>query len=307
MISKALRARRFGTGSCVPAAAAVAPALESRRRSSDATTISPSSSNAGRARGGEGQFVQIVGEPGIGKSRLVDEFRGQLAEKPHSWVEWASSQLLQNTALHPLTEWGKQRFGAVDVAPESRLADLESSLTQVKLDPVEFAPLLAPLLDISAAMGGAHELPADELRRRQLAAMAAWVLAGARAQPLVLAFEDLHWADPTSLDLLRMLAERGATAPLMIVATARPEFRAPWATRSHHGIISLVPLDSQQVRQMVGSIAERYAFSADALEGVAVRTGGVPLFIEEVTRLMLEGGAQAIPPTLQQSLAARLD
>ncbi len=137
--------------------------------------------------------------------------------------------------------------------------------------------------------------------------MTAWLLAGARAQPLVLAFEDLHWADPTSLDLLRMLAERGATAPLMIVATARPEFRAPWVTRSHHGIISLVPLDRQQVRQMVGSIAERYAFSADALEGVAVRTGGVPLFIEEVTRLMLEGGAQAIPLTLQQSLAARLD
>src|SRR6202035_435069 len=161
------------------------------------------------------------------------------------------------------------------------------------------------LLDISAATIGAPELPPDELRRRQLAAMVAWLLAGARAQPLVLAFEDLHWADPTSLDLLRMLAERGSTAPLMIVAPARPEFRAPWATRSHHGIISLVPLDRQQVRQMVGSIAERYAFSADALEGVAVRTGGVPLFIEEVTRLMLEGGAQAIPPTLQQSLAAR--
>ena len=94
-----------------------------------------------RARGGEGQFVQIVGEPGLGKSRLIDEFRGRLAETPHSWVEWASSQLLQNTALHPLTEWGKQRFGAADVAPESRLADLESSLTQVKLNPVEFAPL----------------------------------------------------------------------------------------------------------------------------------------------------------------------
>jgi class 3 adenylate cyclase/tetratricopeptide (TPR) repeat protein len=260
-----------------------------------------------RARGGEGQFVQIVGEPGIGKSRLIDEFRSRLAERPHSWVEWASSQLLQNTALHPLTEWGKQRFGVVDVASKSRLADLASSLTQVNLDPVEFAPLLAPLLDISAATIGAPELPPDELRRRQLAAMTAWLLAGARAQPLVLAFEDLHWADPTSLDLLRMLAERGAAAPLMIVATARPEFRAPWVTRSHHGIISLVPLDRQQVRQMVGSIAERYAFSADALEGVAVRTGGVPLFVEEVTRLMLEGGAQAIPPTLQLSLAARLD
>ncbi len=260
-----------------------------------------------RARGGDGQFVQIVGEPGIGKSRLIDEFRSRLAGEPHSWVEWTSSQLLQNTALHPLTEWGKQRFGAVDVAPESRLADLESSLTQVQLDPVEFGPLLAPLLDISAATIEAPEFPPDEQRRRQLAAMVAWLLAGARAQPLVLAFEDLHWADPTSLDLLRMLAERGATAPLMIVATARPEFRAPWMTRSHHAIISLVPLDPQQVREMVGSIAEQNALAPDAVEAVAARTGGVPLFIEEVTRLMLEGGAQAIPSTLQQSLAARLD
>jgi predicted ATPase len=130
--------------------------------------------------------------------------------------------LLQNTALHPLVEWGKQRFGGAEVAPESRLADLESSLTQVKLDSVEFAPLLAPLLDISTATIGAPELTPDVLRRRQLAAMVAWLLAGAHAQPLVLAFEDLHWADPTSLDLLKMLAERGATAPLMIVATGPP-------------------------------------------------------------------------------------
>ena len=177
----------------------------------------------------------------------------------------------------------------------------------MKLNPVEFAPLLAPLLDIPTATVDAPELTPDELRRRQLAAMVAWLLAGAHTQPLVLAFEDLHWADPTSLDLLKMLAERGATAPLMIVATARPEFRAPWATRSHHGIISLVPLDRQQVRQMVGAIAERHALSAEAIEGVTIRTGGVPLFIEEVTRLVLEGGAQTIPLTLQQSLAARLD
>ena len=260
-----------------------------------------------RARAGEGQFVQIVGEPGLGKSRLVEEFRRQLAETPHSWIEWTTSQLLQNTALHPLTEWGKQRFGGADVAPETRLADLQSSLAQMKLNSAEFAPLLAPLLDIPAATIGAPELTPDELRRRQLAAMVAWLLAGARTQPLVLAFEDLHWADPTSLDLLKLLAERGSAAPLLVVVTARPEFRAPWATRSHHGVISLVPLDRQQVRRMIGDIAERNAFSPEAIEGVTSRTGGVPLFIEEVTRLMLEGGAQTIPLTLQQSLAARLD
>ena len=259
-----------------------------------------------RVKAGGGQFVQIVGEAGLGKSRLVEEFRSQLAETPHSWIEWAASQLLQNTSLHPLTQWGRQRFG-VDLSPERRLADLESSLIQVNLNPAEFAPLLAPLLDIPSATKGPSDLTPEELRRRQLAAMATWLLAGARTQPLALVVEDLHWADATSLDLLKMLAERGGTAPLMVVATTRPEYRAPWATRSHHGVISLVPLDREQVRQMVDIMADRHALSPEAVEGVTDRTGGVPLFIEEVTRLMLEGGAHSIPPTLQQSLAARLD
>ena len=110
---------------------------------------------------------------------------------------------------------------------------------------------------------------------------------------------------------LRGFAERGALAPLLVVATARPEFRAPWGARSHHGVMTLTPLDRGQVRQMVGEIAERHALSNEVIDGVGERTGGVPLFIEEVTRLLLErseqGGAQAIPPTLQQSLTARLD
>ena len=102
---------------------------------------------------------------------------------------------------------------------------------------------------------------------------------------MVLAFEDLHWADPTSLDLLRALAERGAQSPLLVVATTRPEFRAPWAMRSHHGVLSLAPLDRAQVRRMVGEIASRHALSDEMIDGVGERTGGVPLFVEEVTRL----------------------
>ena len=264
-----------------------------------------------RALEGEGQFVQIVGEPGIGKSRLVEEFRAKLAETPHTWVEWAASQLLQNTPLHPLAEWGRLRFGGADATDDGRLADLENTLGLIGLDAAEYAPLLAPLVDIPLREDRRAKLPPEELRRRQLAAMTAWVLAGARTQPAVIAFEDLHWADPTSLDLLRALAERGAQSPLLVVATTRPEFRAPWAMRSHHGVLSLAPLDRAQVRRMVGEIASRHALSDEMIDGVGERTGGVPLFVEEVTRLLLErnaqGGAQAIPPTLQQSLAARLD
>ncbi|HKN30876.1 MAG TPA: adenylate/guanylate cyclase domain-containing protein, partial [Roseiarcus sp.] len=109
----------------------------------------------------------------------------------------------------------------------------------------------------------------------------------------------------------RALAERGAQAPIFIVATTRPEFRPPWSLRSHHSVISLAPLDRADVARMVGGLASRHALPQDVIDGVSERTGGVPLFVEEVTRLLLErgveGGAQAIPPTLQQSLAARLD
>ena len=265
-----------------------------------------------RARQGDGQLVMIVGEPGLGKSRLIEEFHARLADTPHTWVEWSCSQLLQNTPLHPIAEWGRARFGGADVPAKRRLVDLESSLAQVKLDPAENTSLLAPLLDIPLPKESAPALAPEELRRRQLAALTNWVMAGARAQPLVLAFEDLHWADPTTLDVLRGIAERGALAPLCIVATTRPEFRPPWGIRSHHGTISLAPLDRAQVRDMVAELSARHALPRDVVEDVAARTGGVPLFVEEVTRLLLErgeggGGIQAIPPTLQQSLMARLD
>ena len=263
-----------------------------------------------RALIGEGQLVLIVGEPGLGKSRLVEEFHERLKETPHTWSAWSASQLLQNTALHPVAEWGRARFGA-DAPAEARLADLEGTLRLIGLDPAENAPLLAPLVDIPLPPERVLSLAPEELRKRQMAAMTAWTLAGARSQPIVLAFEDLHWADPTSLDLLEALAERSAQARLLILATTRPEFRPPWSLRSHHSVISLAPLDRAQVARMVEEISTRHALSKEVIEGVSERTGGVPLFVEEVTRLLLErgeqGGAQAIPLTLQQSLAARLD
>jgi class 3 adenylate cyclase/predicted ATPase len=263
-----------------------------------------------RARAGAGQLTLIVGEPGIGKSRLVEEFRATLGETPHTFVELSSSQLLHNTPLHPIAEWGRQRFGA-DEPADRRLADLENTLRLIGLDPNEYASLIAPLVDIPLPEKRAVKLVPEELRRRQLAALVTWFLAGARSQPVTLVFEDLHWADPTSLDLMQTFAERGAQAPLLILATARPEFHPPWSLRSHHSVIALSPLDRADVALMVGELAARHALSQEVVEGVSERTGGVPLFVEEVTRLLLErgeaGGLQAIPPTLQQSLAARLD
>ena len=127
-----------------------------------------------RARQGDGQLVLIVGEPGLGKSRLIEEFHARLRDTPHTWVEWSCSQLLQNTPLHPIAEWGRQRFGGADIPAEQRLADLENTLALVKLDPARMLPLLAPLLDIplppdralafaargiaAPAIGGAHQL-----------------------------------------------------------------------------------------------------------------------------------------------------
>jgi class 3 adenylate cyclase/tetratricopeptide (TPR) repeat protein len=264
-----------------------------------------------RARKGEGQLALVVGEPGIGKSRLIQEFREWLGRTPHTFVEWSSSQLLQNTPLHPLAEWGRQRFGGSGTPANQRLTDLERTLGLIGLHPAEYAPLIAPLVDVPLPEGRTAKLAPEELRRRQLAALVAWILAGARSQAIALAFEDLHWADPTTLDLMGTLAERGAQAPLFIIATARPEFRSPWSLRPHHSVIALSPLDRAQVARMVGEISSRQALSEEVVEGVCDRTGGVPLFVEEVTRLLLERGTdgvtQAVPPTLQQLLAARLD
>jgi predicted ATPase len=264
-----------------------------------------------RARQGEGQLVLIVGEPGLGKSRLIEELRIRLRDTTHTWTEWSCSQLLQNTPLHPIAEWGRKRFGSADIPVERPLADLESTLALIKIDPAENVPLLAPLLDIPLPKERLPALAPEEVRRRQLAAMTNWVIVGARSQPVVLALEDVHWADPTTVDFIRGIAERGAQAPLLLLVTARPEFRPPWGMRSHHTTISLAPLDRSQVQEMVAELSARHALSKQIVDGVTERTGGVPLFIEEVTRLLLErgeqGGIQAIPPTLQQSLTARLD
>ena len=162
-----------------------------------------------RARQGDGQFVLIVGEPGLGKSRLLEEFRARLRETPHTWAEWTCLQLLQSTPLHPIAEWGRARFGGADVPADRRLAELESSLAQVRLNPAENVPLLAPLLDIPLPEQRKPNLAPAELRRRQLAALTNWAIASARVQPLVLAFEDLIGPTPPRSTCCMVLPSAG--------------------------------------------------------------------------------------------------
>jgi predicted ATPase len=172
--------------------------------------------------------------------------------------------------------------------------------------------LVAPLLELPVPEDYPPPPSApDERRRRLIATLAGWVIGGARTQAIVLLVEDIHWADPSTLDLLRVLAEQAATVPLMLLITSRPEFRAPWPHRSHHSVLALAPLERRQVQQMVNEVAARHALSPQTMEALVTRTGGVPLFVEEVTRSLIEedghGTMQSIPSTLQALLTTRLD
>ena len=269
----------------------------------------------GQARTGEGQVMVVVGEAGIGKSRLVQRFREQITDTPHSWVDCAAAALHQNTPFYMIADLIQQgiRWRGAQTA-EERIAGLEASLGLARVELREAVPLLAPLINLEVpAKYPPLQIPPDQQRKRLLATIAAWALGTARIQPLVIAAEDLHWADPSTLEAIQLLAEQGPMAPLLLICTARPEFHAPWPLRAHHTVMTLNRLSASNVREMVAGVAAQMALSAgDTVEAVVERSGGVPFFVEELTRLVLESGdgeptLRQIPATLQDSLMARLD
>lgn len=264
-----------------------------------------------RAREGEGQLVLMMGEPGIGKSRLVAEFRERISADAHNWIACSCEQLFNNTPFHAVTQMVEQvlSWAGGSEADQTPAARLERSLklAGAKLD--EALPLIAELAGISLSGDYPALRYAPELKRRRLfAALSSWVFGAAKLQPLVLVVEDLHWADPSTIELLQMLAEQGSTVPLLILCTARPEYRSPWPMRAHHAQLTLNRLSDGQTRELVEGLASRSSLLAEVIEGVISRTDGVPLFVEELAQLMLDGkGTQEIPATLQDSLSARLD
>ena len=260
-----------------------------------------------RAREGQGQVVLVVGEPGIGKSRLIEEFRAPIKQEPHLWVECAGEQFFENTPFYAVTQMLNQGLGwRGDESKEERVTQLERALELAGIKLGEALPLIAEMLDLPIPERYPPiKLAPDQKRRRLLAALAGWVFDATRTQPLLIAMEDLHWVDPSTLELTQTLVEQGATAPLMLLYTARPEFRAPWPMRAHHAQVTLNRLNDRHTREMVAGVAARAALTPDLIDAVVKRTDGVPLFAEELTRLILEGEG-TLGSTRDSRHAARL-
>jgi class 3 adenylate cyclase/tetratricopeptide (TPR) repeat protein len=277
-----------------------------------------------RARHGEGQVVLLSGEPGIGKSRLVQAFKRAAAIESHGWLEGHCSPYYQNSALYPVVDLLQGLLHIErDDSPAAKLDKLESSIKECALPQHEYVHSLASLLSLSVPDPHFQQaLTPEAQKEKTYQAIQDWLLAVAERQGLILLFEDLHWADPSTLELLGYLLEQVPTTRILLVLTHRPEFIPPWATKSHLATIILNRLPRGQAEAMVSRITVK-PLPPQVLDQIVAKTDGVPLFVEELTKTVLESGLLneeeehygltgplpplAIPATLQDSLMARLD
>ena len=265
---------------------------------------------------GVGQVVLLCGEAGIGKTRLVQTFRERLAERPHVWFECRSSSFHQNSALYPITAFLQEGllFDADDT-PDEKLDKLEWAIGRAGFKPDDTVPFLAPLLSLPLP----DQYPASQLnpelaRQRIQQILLHWLIELARRQPLVLLVEDLHWADPSTLEFLGLLVDACPTTRSLFLFTYRPDFSPPWPQRSHLTPIVLNRLTRRQSTAMIEGLAEGRQVPQHVVAQITTRADGMPLFIEELTKTVLQADLSemprddfTIPATLQDSLMARLD
>jgi len=274
---------------------------------------------------GEGQIVLISGEPGIGKSRLVAALAERIAGEPHTRLRYQCSPYDTNSALRPFIAQLERAAGfKADDTPEQRLDKLEAILAVDASRVQAVAPLFAALLSIP--FGERYPplaLSPTQHRRRTLAALLDQFEGLARRQPILLSFEDAQWADATSLELLDLMVERVRQLPVLALFTFRPEFEPPWAGLPNVGTLTLGRLDRDDVENMVARVTGGRVLPAEVMKQIVAKTDGNPLFVEELTKTVLEAGILvengegyrldgplpplAIPETLQDSLMARLD
>lgn len=272
-----------------------------------------------RARRGAGGAVLICGEPGVGKSRLVRALRERVADEAHTWLECHCTAFTQDSAFNPIIELVEH---ALAFQREDRSADkqakLERGLTAAGLFDTETFALFLDFLSIPLE-GATKQLPRDVQRERLLESLVQWTLALGQRQPLIIFVEDLHWCDPSSLELLGRVIEGSAGAAVFVVSTARPECTPPWSATPGVLSISLQRLSEAAARQIV--LALQGELPDDVMQMIVARADGLPLYLEELTKALLESetgtqgrresvvplDALAIPATLQDSLMARLD
>jgi TOMM system kinase/cyclase fusion protein len=274
---------------------------------------------------GMGQVVVLSGEAGIGKSRLVQTLKERVAHEPHTLMEYRCSPYYQHSAFYPVIDFFERTlaFDRHD-CPTDKLMKLADALAPLALPLNNTVPLLATLLSIPLSDADTpFDLTPQQQRQQTLTAILGIVLALAEQQPVLMIVEDLHWVDPSTLELLDLLIDQTPTLRLFMGLTCRPTFRHPWGLRTHLTPLMLNRLARDQVAQMVARVASGKRLPSEVVHHIVAQTDGVPLFIEELTKTILESGlvqetnghyeltgplsAVAIPTTLQDSLMARLD
>jgi class 3 adenylate cyclase len=274
---------------------------------------------------GEGRFVTVQGEAGIGKSRLVQEFVERVAGPGVDRLGLRFTSYSQNSAFLPLTELIEGRLGLDRSLPaEARLDRIEQRLAELGIADTDAAPLLAELLSIPTdARYPPLEISPVRRRSRTQEILLTSFKALAAQRPTILVAEDLHWADPSTLELLGLLVSSAPQLPLLGLFTARPEFAPPWAGASAATLIELSRLDDTEVEAVVRAVAHGKIMPRQVMREIMERCDGVPLFVEEVTRSLIESGALEehefswgrseplpaglVPASIDASLAARLD
>ncbi len=278
------------------------------------------------AKDGHGRIARISGEPGIGKSRLMRALRDIVAADGGAWIECHGSPYHGSTPFHPLIELLRRSAGLDrSDAPAARLRKLEALLARLGLDGELHMPILAALLSLEDVGSYAiPELSPRAWKESTLATISAFLAAIAAQQPTVLALEDLHWLDASSLEMLDLLSAEIKHLPLLLVASQRSDFAHDWPEDAVEATdLALKRLDSDASAALIAHIAEDKKLSDDVSAQIIVRTDGIPSFIEEVTKTILEAGIlrerkgrfelkgalpeRLIPETLKDSLTARLD
>src|SRR5262245_6638010 len=275
---------------------------------------------------GLGHAVLVSGTAGLGKSTLIEVLRAHVREEGLPRIVFRCSPYHQNIPLYPVvTRIETLLQFARGESSEVKLAKLQEGLRRSGLPLEEIVPLFATLLSIPHP----HErypdfdLPPEQLRQRTLDALVAWLLAEAERYPVLTAWEDLHWADPSTLEMLGQVLEQSPTVPMLHVLTFRPEFKEPWPRRSHMTPMTLNRLERPQVEALFCHRAGGKTLPAEVVSHIVAKTDGVPLYVEELTKRLLDSpllraegdeylltgplSAVSIPDTLQDSLMARLD